>query len=327
MKKLFTIMAVLLFMTSSVLNAQTDSTTAFKQLDITKDQLLKQKENLKAGKERFLQMRDSIKNLKGTLSDELIEMQIDALEKGIDGIEDSIDKIEDDIERLEKNRSRHYNYEFPRYDFEITTKNRDFESHTTGIFFGVNGLINPDRSSGAADFLALNESRSLCLDIYFAGHDVPFSNNAGMSFGCDLEFNHYSLSEPVDLKVRDKQITYEKAAFDYKRQNLRLMYLSFPLLFEIQIPGKTCDKFYINAGVKGGIRVGSRVKQVYEVDGDKKKNRVRNNFETQLFRYSLVGGLGFGGIQVFGEYSPLQLFKDEHGPELYPFAIGVKFNF
>ena len=274
-------------------------------------------------------MRDSIRQLKGTMSESLYEIQIEALEKGIDDIEDSVDDIEDKIERLEKrigHRYNRYSIEIPHYDFDVRNRYKSFESHLTGIFFAVNGLINPNSGSHEADFMKLNDSRSLCLDIYFAAHDVPFCNKFGMSFGCDLEFNHYSLAKDINLLVRDEKVCYENSLIEYKRQNLRLMYLSFPLIFELNIPSGR-ENFYINAGIKGGIRVGSRVKQVYEENGDKKKNRVHNDFETQLFRYAVIGGIGYDGIQVFAEYSPLQLFKDSHGPELYPFAIGVKFNF
>jgi len=319
MKKLFTIMAVLFFCTAA---------SAQENLDSMKQELLKKKENLIAGKEKFLHMRDSIKQLKGTINESLIEIQIDALEKGIEDIEDSVEDIEDEIERIENRADRHnrYSIEIPHYDFEIRNRYKDFESHLTGIFFAVNGLINPNSNLHEADFMNLNESRSFCLDIYFAGHDIPFCRKFGMSLGCDLEFNHYSLAKDINLIVKDGQVGYEKSAISYKRQNLRLMYLNFPLVFEFDIPsGK--EKLYINAGIKGGIRIGSRVKQIYEVDNDKKKNRIHSDFQTQLFRYAVIGGIGYDGVQVFAEYSPLQLFKDEHGPELYPFAIGVKFNF
>ncbi|MBQ9213706.1 MAG: hypothetical protein IJ150_07185, partial [Bacteroidales bacterium] len=62
-------------------------------------------------------------------------------------------------------------------------------------------------------------------------------------------------------------------------------------------------------------------------DGNKKKNRVHDDFETNLLRYSFIAGAGFGEVQIFGEYSPVELFKKNHGPEVYPFAVGVKLNF
>lgn len=328
MKTLFTIMAVLFFCMTAQAQENFDSLSAELYRKAQQD-LLNKKENLIAGKEKFRHMKDSIKALKGMVAEELIEMQIDALEKGIDDIEDSIEEIEDQLEKLENSGSynrRHYSIEIPRYDLEIKSRNRDFESHLTGIFFAVNGLMNPNSDSHEADFMNLNESRSFCLDIYFAGHDIPFCRKFGMTFGCDLEFNHYSLAKDINLIVRDGQVGYENSAINYKRQNFRLMYLNFPLVFEFNVPSGR-EKFYINAGIKGGVRVGSRIKQIYDIDGEKKRNRIHGDFQSQLFRYAVIGGIGYDGVQVFAEYSPLQLFKDGRGPELYPFAIGVKFNF
>ena len=100
----------------------------------------------------------------------------------------------------------------------------------------------------------------------------------------DLCLNHYAFDKLFDLKVEEKTLTADfstSVGKDFKRSNLRLAYFGVPLIFEYDFPLND-HKFYIQAGVKGSLRVGSRVKQVYNQDGNKKKNRVHDDFETNL---------------------------------------------
>ncbi len=218
---------------------------------------------------------------------------------------------------------------FPRrYEFRV--KRVNFDSHLGGIFFGINALRAPEGEE-VPDFMNLNESRSLVFDVTFMSFDIPFCNNFGMAAGFNFEFNHYSFStqKPFDLKVADSHVyaDYLSPISDsFKRHNLRLIYFNVPIIMEYEIPTRS-GELYVQAGIKGGVRIGSRTKQVYEVNGSRKKNCDRSSFETQLLRYSFIGGLGLGAWQIYGEYSPVPLFKEGHGPELYPFALGIKLSF
>ncbi|MDD6003245.1 MAG: hypothetical protein PUC50_13740 [Bacteroidales bacterium] len=217
------------------------------------------------------------------------------------------------------------------FDACIVNKKKQFKGHLSGIFLGINGLLNNDFKAETPEdypFFALNESRSLDLSIYFNDFTVPFSKNFGLVSGFALQFNHYSLQEHFDLVVVDNKIAADydnTVAPEFKRFNYRIMHFNVPLVFEFC----TCEnsKFYINAGIMGGVRIGSRTKQIYTVDDDRQKKCVRKPFETNLLKYSFIGGFGYGGVQIFGEYSPVSLFKEGHGPELYPFSLGIKWIF
>ena len=210
-------------------------------------------------------------------------------------------------------------------------KYKDFHGHLSGIFLGINGLLNKDGKYEAPDnmpFFELNESRSLDFSIYFNDLAVPFSKNFGLVIGTALQFNHYSFTQNFDLVVIDHIVTadYDHTVSDnFKRFNYRIMHFNVHMVFEFSTTGHR--KFFVNAGVMGGIRIGSRTKQIYKIDGDRQKNTVRKPFDTNLFKYSFIGGVGFRDIQVFGEFSPVPLFKSGHAQEMYPFSLGIKWGF
>lgn len=209
---------------------------------------------------------------------------------------------------------------------------KDFSGHLSGIFLGINGLLLKNGEYEAPvtmPYFELNESRSLDFSVYFNDFAVPFSKNCGLVMGTALQFNHYSFQQVFDLTVNDHMVTADydhTVATEFKRFNYRIIHFNFPIVFEIATSGR--QKFFVNAGVMGGVRIGSRTKQIYVVDGDRQKNCSRKTFDTNLFKYSFIGGVGYRCFQVFGEYSPVPLFKSGHASEdLYPFSLGVKFLF
>ena len=216
------------------------------------------------------------------------------------------------------------------FDKSFSRKKKDFESHLSGVFIGVNGLLNNDFKCETPEdypFFALNESRSLDFSVYFNDFVVPFTQNFGMVTGFALQFNHYAFQDNFELTVVDGRLSadYSNIAADCKRFNDRIMHFNVPLVVEFNTSG--FRKFFINAGIMGGVRVGSRTKQIFMVDDDRQKKCIRKPFETNLLKYSFIGGVGYRCWQVFGEYSPVSLFKEGHGPELYPFSVGLKWVF
>ncbi|MCQ2973725.1 MAG: hypothetical protein MJ211_02805 [Bacteroidales bacterium] len=212
------------------------------------------------------------------------------------------------------------------------TKNKyNFKPHFSGCFLGINGYLNSDKKNEAPNeysFFEINETRSLAFDLYLTEFHGAISNFCGIAGGLNLQFNHYAFEKAFDLDVVDGKLVADYShlkASEFKRFNYRIMHLSVPILIEFQMP--TNKDLYLTAGVLGGIRIGSRTKQIYEENSKRQKNTNRKTFETNLLKYSFIGGFGYKGIQIFGEYSPVSIFKKDHGPEIYPYSIGIKLNF
>ena len=83
---------------------------------------------------------------------------------------------------------------------------------------------------------------------------------------------------------------------------------------------------YASFGVVGSLLLNSHTKVVVD-DNGKKKDKVWNSFYLNPFRASLMAKLGYHDFGVYATYSLTQMFQDGKGPELYPFAAGVTFNF
>lgn len=94
-----------------------------------------------------------------------------------------------------------------------------------------------------------------------------------------------------------------------------------PVLFD----GRRSDSFRLGFGPYAGYRIDSYTRQVYKDDGDKKKDKDRDNYYLNNFRYGLRLQLGFKDTDLFFNYDLNNLFVDNKGPKLNAFSFGVSF--
>ncbi len=87
--------------------------------------------------------------------------------------------------------------------------------------------------------------------------------------------------------------------------------------------GNGSDSFRIGVGPYVGYRIDSYSKQVYKEEGDKRKNRERDNFYLNNIRYGLRAQIGFNDIDLFINYDTSELFATGKGPQLNAFSFGI----
>lgn len=211
-----------------------------------------------------------------------------------------------------------------RHDFSLDSDDNTY------FYIGVNNFLNDDDviDEPKEPFMELNSGRSLEIGFYTTIHRWKFSRFMAMDMGFDYRLRHYSFENSFTL-VKDNGIigadyTLPDGVDKFKKHNLRLQYISIPLTLEWRL-GEYDNPFILSAGIEGSLRIGSREKQVYKIDDERKVNRNRNDFETALLRYACTFGVGYRRFEIYCNYSPMELFKHNHGPELYPISIGVRF--
>lgn len=251
----------------------------------------------------------------------------------------SITIIDDDeftnVRFHNKKYRTHWNEEFER--------KREFRGHWSGFEFGINGYMDKNQSINMTDdkwYLDLKQARSWNINLNFLQYSIGFGTpNIGLVTGMGIEFNNYHFSNPISLKVDNVNgsptkgmtivdSTYIKGGYDVSKTKLSTTHLTVPLLLEFQIPtGDRGHKVFISGGVIGELRIGAHTKVVYDDDG-KNKDKKREDFNLSTFRYSFTARVGYRGLKLFANYSPVSLFEKNKGPEVYPYSIGlILFNF
>ena len=204
---------------------------------------------------------------------------------------------------------------------------REFDGHWSGFYLGVNGYMTEDNNLTLPDEykeldLTYEKSINVQLNIFEQNFNL-IRERFGLVTGLGFEWNNYRFDNDVvlvdgddgiDFKQKDPEKTYEKS-------KLVVSYLTLPLLFEFQTNSDNdISSFHIAAGAAGGLRIGSHSKNV--IDGD--KNKQRSDFHMNPFKLDGMVRIGWGKLNLYAAYDVVPLFKDDKGPELYPFNVGVQ---
>jgi hypothetical protein len=138
-----------------------------------------------------------------------------------------------------------------------------------------------------------------------------------------LNFNNYRFDNPYTLQ-KGTNIT-EAVSLNpdgLSKTKLAISYLNVPLLFEFQIPvNQNEGRLFVNAGLVGGVKIGSHTKVKY---GDT-KDKDRSGFNLNSFKYAATARVGYKDISLYATYSLNPLFQTGKGPELTPFTVGISF--
>lgn len=211
-----------------------------------------------------------------------------------------------------------------------------FKGHLDAVELGYNGLLNKDHEmslTGPDAFMSLNGSPLKSLNLNLNALQVS-RKIAGDYFGIvtslRMEFYNYVFDNNASIRKDESGIIVPRQyTQELDKSKLVVTYFSIPLLLEFQFPAALSHKkrMWMAAGVIGSIKLGSHTKVKYREDGDRRKDKSRDDFNINVLRYSLTARAGYSGFYVYGNYSPVQFFEKNKGPELYPFSVGIGLHF
>lgn len=219
-------------------------------------------------------------------------------------------------------------------DFKRDRKDRDrYDGHWGGFDLGINGYVNGKQEFDlpeAYDFLDLRWEKSINVAINFWEQNFNLINNQlGLTTGLGLNWNNYRFEDRAYITRTSEGISggFYPAGGErnYTKSKLVVSYLTLPLLLEFQTNRfSKKNSFHIGGGLLTGLKIGSHTKMVYN-DGSKQKDKYRDSkgFDINPFRFDLMARIGWGKINLYANYSLNTLFKNNRGPELYPFSAGI----
>ncbi|MBE0663442.1 MAG: DUF2807 domain-containing protein [Bacteroidales bacterium] len=215
-----------------------------------------------------------------------------------------------------------------KVQIQKTKKKERFNGHWAGFNLGINGYMTPDNKLEVPQeyaFLDLRYEKSINVHLnLFEQNFNLIGNKLGLVTGLGFEWNNYRFDDKVKLDhTADVIAEIENPDKDYTKSKLNVRYLNIPLILEFQTnPKSNLNSFHIGAGVVGGLRVGSHSKNVYETN-KKQKEKERDDFHLNPFKADATVRIGWGKLSLYGNYSLLTLFRENKGPELYPFSAGI----
>jgi len=217
------------------------------------------------------------------------------------------------------------------HDAEDAEDDNKFDSEWGGFSFGLNGFMNNEKELKpllADDYLDLDQGKSWTFALNLIEFDIPlYKKYVGFGTGLGIEFNNYRLSKNYVLTNDSSSLyAYYDSTTTYTKNKLVVPWVTMPFLLEFKVPVN--DKsLNLGFGVLGAVRLGGHTKMIYDYKGNDIKDKQRGDFHMNWYRYGLTGQIAYGSVGLFVNYSLSSLFKDNEGPELYPWTAGIHLAF
>lgn len=216
-------------------------------------------------------------------------------------------------------------------------KNIKYDRRTTSDFVLALGLNNAIIEDENLDNSPYKFGGSRFFEIGWAWKTRVFKESNFMRFKYGYSFQINGL-KPTDNQYFVQQgdvTTLEEFPENLKKSKLSITNLVFPMHFEFG-PSKKTEKdtyfrystknqFKIGLGGYGGFNIGTRQKLKYELDGDRKKDKEKQSFNTSNLVYGLSGYLAFDDVALYVKYDLSPIFKDQTIKQ-NNISIGLRFD-
>lgn len=292
-------------------------------------------------------LKSQIERINGELErgeitkEEAEEQKKEYAEKHAKNIENKIAILENEMELRDRNGDTSGNYiaiggKGKVLDININKKEK-YDKRTTSdlvVAAGFNNALEEGQSLNDSDF-KLGGSRFFELGWAWKTRVFKETNWLRLRYGVSFQFNGLKPTENR-IFVEDGDETYlQEFALDLDKSKFRMDNLVVPIHFEIgpstktetedRLHFSTYNMLKIGFGGYAGFNIGERQKLKYKDDGDKVKEKLKNNYNTNDLVYGVSAYLGWGGATLYGKYDLNPIFQDPNR-ELHNFSLGLRFD-
>lgn len=203
------------------------------------------------------------------------------------------------------------------------------------VAVGFNNALAEGQSINDSDF-KVGGSRFFELGVAWRTRVFEHSNFMRLRYGFSFQFNGL---KPTDNRyfVEDGDLTVlQEYPLELNKSKFRMDNLVFPVHFEfgpskkVETPRSvwfsTHNKLKLGLGGYAGVNIGERQKLKFEAeDGEKVKQKLKGDYNTNEFIYGLSGYIGWGGTSLYAKYDLNPIFKDPN-PALHNVSVGLRFD-
>ncbi|WP_300434087.1 hypothetical protein [Christiangramia sp.] len=330
------------------------TTTSFSQETAKTTQTSKNKEFFEKKKQEIIteekeKLREKVERYNAQLENELItQEEADSLKKEAaklhaKNIENRLAILENKLELQKRNEedgnmvALEIGSDGNVFQVTSTKKDRKYDNRTTSdlvIAAGFNNALSDGQSLNNSDF-KIGGSRF--FEIGWAWKTRVFNNSnwLRLKYGVSFQFNGLKPTDNRYFVENERLTTLQEFPVNLEKSKFRMDNLVVPVHLEFGPSKKTetsnTVRYYTDGKLKlglggyAGFNIGERQKLKYSVDGDKKKDKLKGDYNTNDFVYGLSGYLGWGGATLYAKYDLNPIFQDPN-IELHNVSIGLRFD-
>ncbi|MFD2161068.1 outer membrane beta-barrel protein [Paradesertivirga mongoliensis] len=224
---------------------------------------------------------------------------------GQESKQDSVEKKEKAVTQPEtaaKDSSRSH----PNFSIQLTLSRIDL-----GLAkFTDNGSFT---LSAPNQFLETDTWKTHNVGFEFFQMGYRFTHHFKVYLGAGIDWTHMRLKQDVTIKPGSATLDTIERNIDFQKNRFSSTYLRIPLSVQIRTnDDRKGNKIYLVFGPEIGFLINGKVKQVSEQEG---KEKVKDDFNLNPFRYGAFGRLGYDDFGIYVKYYNSDVFADDQGPK------------
>ena len=193
------------------------------------------------------------------------------------------------------------------------------------ISFGLQIDLGTSALHGGNSYSEINDDVRQWGSWYVALKKIAVNDLFGpvkLHWGGGISWYNFKFdNEALRLTERADGIIFsEDNTVETKKSKLTVSYAN---LYLMPTYHSSNGNFKFGIGGYAGYRLGSHTKLVTVVDGDRKKDKDKNNFYINSLRYGLRLEVTAHKFHMYGNYDLNNLFADNKGPKMNAFTLGT----
>jgi hypothetical protein len=231
-----------------------------------------------------------------------------------------------------------------RIEYKIRRRNKQARTEGQGdIHFGWNNMISGDAMVKNIDGVGgeLRPWQSTVFTLGGAGKTRVGNDNSKFYVRYGLQFNWHHFRLKGDNILTKVALPEDGAAFlpakdinpnitNVAFSSYNATYIDAPVMMILDFSKKGMDNaFNFGVGGYGGVRIAQKRNLIYDdFNNDPIKERTRNNFYMNTWRYGVLAQIGFNAFKITGKYDLSEFFRsDKATPDYQIGSIAFGFSF
>jgi len=202
-----------------------------------------------------------------------------------------------------------------------------------GMDVGVNMLMNGNfEPTFNSPHLEVDPAQSFSYSFNFAEQRIRIVKDYfGIVTGLGFTNSRYGFKDDHLRLASNADSTWgmhdSTLVSGFTKNQLRVNYFNIPVLFQINTSTDPDRNFHIAFGAIGGIRMGSKVKYVYDVLGGENDHKEKGRYNINPFQLAATVRVGYRDFGLFANYNVLSLYESGKSETAYPLTFGASFFF
>jgi hypothetical protein len=193
----------------------------------------------------------------------------------------------------------------------------------TRIDLGFSKLIDDGSFSLSPtnDFLDYKPGKTSTVSFDVLQFGYRFNQNFKVYLAGGFDWTLIRLKKDITLQNEPQDLTYINEDIHFEKNRFSSSYVHIPLNFELRTKENDNGKrFYFVFGPEVGFLLNGKIKQISDERG---KQKVKDDYHFQPFRYGGTARLGYGSFGVFAKYYMNDMFDSPAQKNLRNMSFGV----